>query len=55
MSSLGIKITILSLIFKKKPLHEKKNFRLTKICEKGRKDHIFVSFRVSITRKYHVF
>ena len=26
-------------------LHEKNNFRLTKICEKDRKDHIFVSFR----------
>ena len=26
-------------------LNEKKNIRLTKICEKGRKDHIFVSFR----------
>ena len=25
-------------------LHEKMNFRLTKICEKGRKDHAFVSF-----------
>ena len=24
--------------------HEKKSFRLTKICEKGRKDHICVSF-----------
>ena len=27
-------------------LHENKNFRLTKICEKDRKDHIFISFRV---------
>ena len=27
-------------------LNEKKNIRLTKICEKGRKDHIFVSFRM---------
>ena len=27
-------------------LHEKKDFRLTKICEKGRKDHIYVSFRM---------
>ena len=26
--------------------HENLNFRLTKICEKGRKDHIFVSFRM---------
>ena len=25
-------------------LHENKNFRLTKICEKDRKDHIFISF-----------
>ena len=28
------------------PLHDKKNFRLTKICEKDRKDHIFVGFRM---------
>ena len=27
-------------------LHENKNFRLTKICEKDRKDHIFISFRM---------
>ena len=27
-------------------LHENKNFRLTKICEKDRKDHIFTSFRI---------
>ena len=27
-------------------LHENKNFRLMKICEKDRKDHIFISFRV---------
>ena len=27
-------------------LHEKKNFRLTKICEKDKKDHIFASFRM---------
>ena len=27
-------------------LHEKKNFRLMKICEKCRKDHIFVCFRM---------
>ena len=26
-----------------KALNVKKNFRLTKTCEKGRKDHIFVS------------
>ena len=26
------------------PVHEKINFRLTNICEKDRKDHIFVSF-----------
>ena len=25
-------------------LHENKNFLLTKICEKDRKDHIFISF-----------
>ena len=25
-------------------LHEKMNFRLTKMCEKGRKDQFFVSF-----------
>ena len=24
--------------------HENKNFRLTEICEKDRKDHIFISF-----------
>ena len=28
-----------------KSLHEKKNFRLTKICEKCRNNHIFVCFR----------
>ena len=28
------------------PLHENKNFRLMKICEKDRKDHIFISFRM---------
>ena len=27
-------------------LHEKKDFCLTKICEKDRKDHFFVSFRM---------
>ena len=27
-------------------LHEKKNFRHAKICEKERKDHIFISFRM---------
>ena len=27
-------------------LHENENFRLTKICEKNRKGHIFVSFRM---------
>ena len=27
-------------------LHEKKNFSLTKIPEKNKKDHIFVSFRM---------
>ena len=27
-----------------KSLHEKKNFRLTKICEKCRNNHIFVCF-----------
>ena len=27
-------------------LHENTNFRLTKICEKDRKDHVFVSFRM---------
>ena len=26
------------------PVHEKINFSLTNICEKDRKDHIFVSF-----------
>ena len=28
----------------KPSLYEKKNFCLTKICEKDRKDHVFVSF-----------
>ena len=27
-------------------LHENKNFHLTKICEKDRNDHIFISFRM---------
>ena len=27
-------------------LHEKNNFRLTKFCEKDRKDHILVSFHM---------
>ena len=27
-------------------LHETKNFRLTKICEKDRKGHILISFRM---------
>ena len=27
-------------------LHDKKSFRLTKICKKGRKDHIFVSLHM---------
>ena len=36
-----------------KTLHENKNFRLTKICEKDRRDHIFISFR--IFAKYHIF
>ena len=27
-------------------LHEKRNFGLTKICKKGRKDRIFISFRM---------
>ena len=40
----GISETIKNEV--KEPLHEKKNFRLTKICEKGRKVHIFVSFRM---------
>ena len=30
----------------KEPLHEKIFFRLTKICEKDRKVHIFVRFRM---------
>ena len=29
-----------------KSLHENKNFRYTKIREKDRKDHIFLSFRM---------
>ena len=28
-------------------LHERKNFRLTKICEKEKNYHIFVSFHIS--------
>ena len=27
-------------------LHENRNFRLTEICEKDRKDHIFIGFRM---------
>ena len=30
-------------------LHEKKGFRLTKICDKNRKDHIFISFRMFLS------
>ena len=36
-------------------LHEKKDFRLTKICEKDRKDHIFVSFRLFPFHKNIIF
>ena len=32
--------------FKSATLHENKNFRLTKICEKDRKDNIFIRFRM---------
>ena len=30
-------------------LHENKNFHFTKICEKDRKDHMFISFCMSET------
>ena len=38
-----------------KTLHEKKNFRLTKIFEKCRKDHNFVCFRVFPFHGYIMF
>ena len=43
-----ILIIALSLIrfWVNKTLHEKKNFRLTEICEKNRKDNFFVRFRI---------
>ena len=43
-----ILITALSLFrfWVIKTLHEKKNFRLTEICEKDRKDDFFVRFRI---------
>ena len=43
-----ILITALSLFrfWVIKTLHEKKNFRLTEICEKDRKDHFFVRFHI---------
>ena len=34
------------LIFNSSTLHEKRNFYHMKICEKDRKDHIFISFRM---------
>ena len=36
-------------------LHENKNFRLTKICEKDRKDHIFTSLRIFSFHKNIIF
>ena len=35
-----------------KSLHEKKNFRLTKICESA---EIIIFLYVSVSRKYHIF
>ena len=36
-------------------LHEKKGFCLTKICDKNRKDHIFISFRMFLSHGNIIF
>ena len=46
---------VLSFENERGKLHEKKNFRLMKICEKDKKDNIFVSFACFRFRKMSYF